>query len=211
MDQVEFDLGMPSQVKPKLDETEIEIISRDRVRDAGEVFTPLKIVNQMHLLLPDSDWSDNEMDYLEPTCGNGQFVIKAIEKKIEHGLTIEDAVATTWGMDIAKDNIAQCQARIYNLIKYYILAEDGIIINSETYWTRVCLIVAIVRNNIFHVQLEKGGSLEYIESGKFHEKKRFFELTKKQQQSELDKIKHNLTIVNKSITKNQISGLEVFL
>lgn len=66
------------------------IKSADRVRDLGEVFTPRRIVDDMLNLLPDEVWSVfPQGTFLEPACGDGNFMVAILERKL-------DAVAEAW-------------------------------------------------------------------------------------------------------------------
>ena len=131
--------------------------SKERVAALGEVFTPDHIVDDMHKLIPDESWANPSMIYLEPTCGNGQFVVKAVEKKIEAGLSPIDSCNTVFGMDIMVDNIEECRKRVWDLVKYQV---------PQAYRDRLR---AIIINNIFQVK----DSLDYIKTGKWEEKKFF--------------------------------------
>jgi hypothetical protein len=126
--------------------------SKERVSQLGEVFTPSHIVDEMHALIPDESWSDPTMIYLEPTCGNGQFVVAAVQKKMDAGLTPYEAVNTVFGMDIMRDNIAECQKRVFVLVKDKVHGKKAL-------ETIRCLIV----NNIFPVK----DSLTYMSTGKW--------------------------------------------
>ena len=146
------------------------IRSNERVRELGEVFTPNHIVKDMHNLFSAETWADTTFGYLEPTCGNGNFIVEAIKMKLAHGLTIEQAVNTTWGMDVMKDNIDDCHNRIFQIIaeEYKYIGEY-----PDVWLTNVARAIAIVRNNIFAVNLETGGSLTWLESGEFAKVKYF--------------------------------------
>jgi len=89
------------------------IKSKDRVRDHGEVFTPGHIVDEMIALIPDSIWSDPERTTLEPTCGNGNFIIAIIKKKMSCGQTLMQALNNTYGIDIMPDNVLEIYERIF--------------------------------------------------------------------------------------------------
>ena len=73
-------------------ENDLDIRNRDNVRNNGEVFTPTPIVDSMNDLVPKSAWEDKEFVFLEPTCGNGQFLTRIFEKRIANGLSIEEAL-----------------------------------------------------------------------------------------------------------------------
>ncbi len=58
------------------------IKSKNRVRDHGEVFTPDFIVQDMLDLV--KDHSENPTStFLEPACGNGNFLIEILRRKME--------------------------------------------------------------------------------------------------------------------------------
>lgn len=89
------------------------IKSKARVKDAGEVFTPSFLVEQMLDSFPPDAW-DKDKNWLEPTCGNGNFIIAILNRKItKKGFGLIEALNTTFGMDLMRDNILECKQRIY--------------------------------------------------------------------------------------------------
>ena len=98
--------------------------SKKRIRDVGEVFTPDVVVEAMLDLFPDDAWGADK-NWLEPTCGNGQFVVAILNRKLgktdksKNGFVtprfpiFDDILNTTFGMDIMPDNILECKHRIY--------------------------------------------------------------------------------------------------
>jgi len=133
------------------------IRSKERVAKHGEVFTPEYIVHDMHNLI--DNWADPTMIFLEPTCGHGNFVEAAVQKKLDAGLTAYQAVNTVFGMDIMKDNIEDCRRRVFHLVRPY---ANG---DKEKEQELRCVIV----NNIFPVK----DSLAFIKEGKWDDKKFF--------------------------------------
>lgn len=119
---------------------QIEIKSRDRVRDAGEVFTPQHIVEDMIKLIPDESWADTSAPVIEPTCGNGNFIVGIIDKLLSLNLTITQALTKTFGMDIMVDNIQDVYMRVYR--NYLMRLPDDERINCQ----------AILLNNIVVVK-----------------------------------------------------------
>jgi hypothetical protein len=107
-------------------ENDLDIRNRDNVRNNGEVFTPTPIVDSMNDLVPKSAWEDKEFVFLEPTCGNGQFLTRIFEKRIANGLSIEEALNTLIGMDITADNIWDSHKRLFELACSY-MAKNGIV------------------------------------------------------------------------------------
>ena len=83
-----------------------QIKSKERVDKFAEVFTAQREVEAMCDLLPDEMWSP-ETTYLEPTCGEGVFLLEILRRKFKNCKTRKDysiAVSSIWGMDIQQDN-----------------------------------------------------------------------------------------------------------
>lgn len=59
----------------------------------GQWFTPDTVADEMVNMTPDEWWSKG---MLEPTCGNGNLVIRILNEKLNHGLTVEQALSTTF-------------------------------------------------------------------------------------------------------------------
>lgn len=106
------------------------IISKDRVKDFGEVFTPDKIVNDM-LDLVDEQFqgiTDEEYitkTYLEPACGDGQFLVRILYRKLKHvmnlpvekhQLALIKALSSIYAVDIQEDNVINSRKRLKALI-----------------------------------------------------------------------------------------------
>lgn len=101
------------------------IKSKQRVSERGEVFTPEWVVNDMLDLIPTVDKENkcikiNET-YLEPACGNGNFLVKIIERKLnsalredksEFLLNVIKCYTTTYGVDIMQDNVEESRIRM---------------------------------------------------------------------------------------------------
>jgi hypothetical protein len=97
----------------KLQHIEKSIKTAERVKKHGEVFTPSTTVQEMIGLIPDEVWADPTKNTLEPTCGNGNFIIAIINKKIKCGQTITQALSSTYGVDIMYDNIIEIYEKIF--------------------------------------------------------------------------------------------------
>jgi hypothetical protein len=86
---------------------------RNRVKATGEVYTPTPLVQEILDQIPDEQFSDPTKTFLDPTCGDGQFLSEIIIKKIQAGSTYEQALATTYGADLMPDNCRECIKRLY--------------------------------------------------------------------------------------------------
>ena len=84
----------------------------DRVKDLGEVFTPTPLVLEILEQLPNTVW-DAGKTYLDPTCGNGQFLSAVLIIKMELGHA--DALSTIYGLDFMQDNVDECRRRLIDI------------------------------------------------------------------------------------------------
>lgn len=98
---------------------------RDRIRRYGEVFTPQHIVEQMcDSLDTESGGTAFEIDkiFLEPTCGDGVFVVEILRRKFKRCVKREDytrALLSVWGMDIQERNVSATIANVETLCQEY--------------------------------------------------------------------------------------------
>lgn len=91
------------------------IKNKARVKEFGEVFTPDFIVNDMCDLIPSEIWDNIESTFLEPACGNGNFLVEILARKYERCKDEKDglkALASVFGMDIQSDNCEECRVRL---------------------------------------------------------------------------------------------------
>lgn len=107
------------------------IVSKERVKEFGEVFTPDTIVNNM-MDLVDSKLNPkcSDKEYistviLEPACGDGQFLVRILYRKLERvrKLPIEErelhlikSLCSTLGVDIQRDNVENSRKRLHAIV-----------------------------------------------------------------------------------------------
>jgi hypothetical protein len=101
-----------------------QIVSKQRVTDHGEVLTSPREVNAM-LDLVKSETERIESRFLEPACGNGNFLAEILERKLRvvasrYGRSQLDyerkavvAICSLYGIDKLEDNVAECRARLF--------------------------------------------------------------------------------------------------
>jgi hypothetical protein len=92
-------------------------VERDkaRVKATGEVFTPTPLVQEILNQISQDQFSDPNKTFLDNSCGDGQFLSEVIIKKMENGSTYEQALATTYGVDLMMDNCMECIRRLYGV------------------------------------------------------------------------------------------------
>jgi len=85
---------------------------KSRVKATGEVFTPTPLVQEILDKLPKEQFEDPTKTFLDPSCGDGQFLGEVVIRKIENGSTFEQALSTTYGVDLMQDNVDLCRERL---------------------------------------------------------------------------------------------------
>ena len=111
------------------------IKSKERVQKYGEVFTPQWVVEKMCDELPDEAWKP-ETTFLEPSCGEGVFILEILRRKFENCKTRKDyrtALKSVYGFEIQADNVKITIENVINLCKKYfkISQSDIEIINDH--------------------------------------------------------------------------------
>ena len=94
------------------------IKSKKRVKDFAEVYTPQFIVKDMCDLIPSEIWENIESTFLEPACGNGNFLTEIYARKLERCKNEKDglkALASIYGVDIQSDNVAESRLRLVDM------------------------------------------------------------------------------------------------
>lgn len=84
-----------------------------RIRQYGEVFTPLPTVREMLDTLEKQNPAifDPQRTFLEPACGDGAFVVEILRRKFERCRRPGDyrvALESVYGFEIQPDNVAAC-------------------------------------------------------------------------------------------------------
>lgn len=89
--------------------------SKNRVKAFGEVFTAEREVKAMCDLIPAETWERIDSTFLEPSCGNGNFLVEILSRKLNNCQNEREAfkaVASIVGIDIQADNCAESRARM---------------------------------------------------------------------------------------------------
>jgi hypothetical protein len=99
--------------------------SHDRIKSLGEVFTPPALVVEMLDKLPFETWSDPKKIIGDITgCGNGNFLVEVLTRKLSHGSSPDQALSTIFGIDIMDDNVFECRKRLIQIVKDRDLIRD---------------------------------------------------------------------------------------
>jgi len=93
-------------------------VDRDklRVKQTAEVFTPQWLVLEKIDKLDEEEpilFTDPTKTFIDNSCGDGEFLGEVIIRKIERsGCSLEQALSTTYGVDLMEDNVEECKKRI---------------------------------------------------------------------------------------------------
>jgi type I restriction-modification system DNA methylase subunit len=86
--------------------------NKARIKATGEVFTPTSLVQKKLDKLDQVLFTDPTKTFLDPSCGDGQFLSEVLIRKVENGIDFETALSTIYGVDLMSDNILLCQERL---------------------------------------------------------------------------------------------------
>lgn len=95
-----------------------------RIRQYGEVFTPIQTVREMLDTLEKENPGifDPGRTFLEPACGDGAFIVEILRRKFERCRGRKDftvALESVYGFEIQADNVAACIANVGELCSAY--------------------------------------------------------------------------------------------
>ncbi|MDB4452339.1 hypothetical protein N9129_03925 [Akkermansiaceae bacterium] len=114
--------------------------SKQRVADHGEVFTPEWMVEEM-LDLVKCETERIDSRFLEPACGDGNFLVKVLQRKLaavelKYGKSDFErrhfallGVMCIYGIELLPDNIAGCRANLLEIFAGYL----GLSLSDELY------------------------------------------------------------------------------
>ena len=85
---------------------------KSRVKATGEVFTPTPLVQKVLDELDQNLFEDPSKTFLDPACGDGQFLSEVLIRKLEAGIDFETALSTIYGVDLMPDNVSLCRERL---------------------------------------------------------------------------------------------------
>lgn len=103
-----------------------QVKTKERVRQHGEVFTAEREVNAM-LDLVKREASNIDSTFLEPACGDGNFLAEILSRKLKRVFRVAGAndadceywatraFSTIYGVDIMADNVEESRDRLFDI------------------------------------------------------------------------------------------------
>jgi len=161
--------------------------TKERVRDLAEVFTSEREVRSMLDLV--RYLSENvENTFLEPSCGNGNFLVAILKRKLEtvkakYRKQIDaefymiKAVASIYGIDISEENVLEARDRLFYEIKNFYSNTYNTKKATEGFWDSIKWVIK--KNIILGDMLNKIDNVilvEYTTPKKYFFKRQEFRL-----------------------------------
>lgn len=149
------------------------VISRQRVSDHGEVYTPAWMVEAMlDLVKGETDRIDSR--FLEPACGSGNFLVRILQRKLaaverKYGKSHFDkqhyallALMCIYGIELLPDNIALCRANLLEIFTDYLQLNEA----DDFYRAaRYVLSVNLVHGDALAMRTHAGQPITFAEWG----------------------------------------------
>ena len=86
-----------------------------RIKATGEVFTPTdRVQKELDKIekIQSNSFKDTLKTFIDPGCGDGQFLGEVLIRKVENGIDFESALSTIYGVDLMPDNVELCRSRL---------------------------------------------------------------------------------------------------
>tara|TARA_R110002074_G_scaffold378536_1_gene556381 strand:+ start:74 stop:547 length:474 start_codon:yes stop_codon:yes gene_type:complete len=106
---------------------------KTRVKSTGEVFTPTPLVEEILDNMDAELFIDSTKTFLDPACGDGQFLASVLYRKLKNDIDFEAALSTIYGVDLMPDNVKLCQDRLLcgredlrHIVEKNIVCADGL-------------------------------------------------------------------------------------
>ena len=134
------------------DKQERQVVSRQRVSDHGEVYTAKREVCAMlDLVKEETERIDSR--FLEPACGNGNFLVEILSRKMEavrrqfvrnryeYDLASAQAVSSMYGVELLPDNVEACRQRL--LTQYLDTYRQHLHVDASAFFSAKTFFVAM--------------------------------------------------------------------
>lgn len=142
-------------------------VGRDklRIKATGEVFTPTPLVQEILEQLPPELFTDPTKTFIDPSCGDGQFLSEVLIRKMENGIDFETALSTIYGVELMPDNAKLCRERLLcgeshlaHIVERNIFEADFLVfapLLEHLSWDEACLQYPITMKDIKDQEREK--------------------------------------------------------
>ena len=84
-----------------------------------EDFTPNEIVEVMLDTFHEESYSNLDETFIDPACGNGNFLVSILNRKLVYCECVGDAykaLKSIYGVELMADNVEECRQRLYDTV-----------------------------------------------------------------------------------------------
>jgi type I restriction-modification system DNA methylase subunit len=90
--------------------------SKERIDKTGEIFTPIPLVNEILDKMPVESFKDPTKTFIDPACGDGNFLVEVLKRKLQENHDPKQAISSIYGIDLMQDNVVECKKRLLSLL-----------------------------------------------------------------------------------------------
>jgi hypothetical protein len=119
-------------------ETDIRKERRKGEESTQEFFTPYNVVEAMGHKISEEDWADPKKLFLEPSFGNGQFILYIIYRRLQSGVDLYDTLNTLYGTELMRDNVDETKYRVFEMLKQLNIEFDRVKVRNILDKNLVC-------------------------------------------------------------------------
>ena len=119
----------------QLEQEKIQQRGEKRVKETGEVFTPIDLCVKIIKQIPEEKLRDPDATFLDNSCGDGNFLVallKVLSKYHDREHILNNMI---YGVDLMPDNVARTKERLGltagHLGWYHIVCADGLTYDYE--------------------------------------------------------------------------------
>ncbi len=119
--------------------TEVRKARRKTGLKTQEFFTPRELVNKMLDKVSEENFIDFSKTFLEPSAGNGNFVVAFLERRLAYCSTtddISDALSTMYSVELMQDNVDEQKERVLEICRKK-AQELGVQYTPESTWKNI--------------------------------------------------------------------------
>lgn len=110
-----------------------QIKSKKRVKGFGEVYTQEREVKAMLDLVKEESYQIDSL-FLEPACGNGNFLVEILKRKLSVCQSKEEVItslSSIYAIDILEDNVVESKKRLYGLVQDNLTQKEAFFIMDQ--------------------------------------------------------------------------------
>lgn len=90
--------------------------TQDRIDKTGEIFTPIKLVNEILDKLPEELFENPDKTFCDPSAGDGNFLEQILLRKLLYSNDKTKCLKSIYGVELMNDNVEVCKQRLLSIV-----------------------------------------------------------------------------------------------